>query len=45
MSDFQEDTDMASTANHRYPRIEGEDEAALAAELEFEGEDEYEDES
>jgi hypothetical protein len=36
---------MASTANHRYPRIEGEDEAALAAELEFEGEDEYEDES
>lgn len=36
---------MASTANHRYPRIEGEDEAALAAELEFEGEDEFEDES
>jgi hypothetical protein len=36
---------MASTANHRYPRIEGEDHAALAAELEFEGEDEYEDES
>jgi hypothetical protein len=36
---------MTSTTNHRYPRIEGEDEAALAAELEFEGEDEYEDES
>jgi hypothetical protein len=40
---------MTSTANHRYPRIEGEaeDEAALATEFEdeFEGEDEFEDES
>jgi len=48
---------MTSTANHRYPRIEGEDEAARypriegedeavrAAELEFEQEEEFEDES
>jgi hypothetical protein len=48
---------MTSTANHRYPRIEGEDEAARypriegedeaarAAELEFEDEEEFEDES
>src|SRR5260370_32340145 len=38
---------MASTANHRYPRIEGESEEEAAASLaaEFEDEDEFEDES
>jgi hypothetical protein len=47
MSDFQEGRSMTSTANHRYPRIEGEveEEAAASLAAEFEDEDEFEDES
>jgi hypothetical protein len=47
MTDFQEGRSMTSTANHRYPRIEGEseDEAAASLAAEFEDEDEFEDES
>jgi hypothetical protein len=47
MTDFQEGRSMTSTANRRYPRIEGESEEEAAASLaaEFEDEDEFEDES